>query len=423
MIFRKARVIGAALLLTLASLFTFGFSENGHALGNNLYWCEFSSNSSFNIATNWNTASDCSSGTNRVPANADNLIFDNSAINSPLNITNNISNLDLNSIVFQGSGNAGYSLSGNNISLDNGVSDSGSGAISNTILLNMSLTGDQAFNNGLSNDTLNFAGSVALGAHNLLVTGNSTRTLTLAGLTGSGNLTFNGPPSGSVASYRDSSSNPSFSGPLVINSGAAVQDQSGTLNGYGSGQITVNSGGSYYIFSSSLAATLTNSLVLSGSGDGVTNFGALISCLGPSSCTSSNSVLTLSGDLTLNGNTKVVNGAYSSGGPVPTSSATFDFTGNYFPNAFSLTALANSNTIVNLPPPSGSSSGSGSSSSSSSTSSGSSSNLKAPNTGIAATGASYLKPLIGSSFLALSLILTAPLLVNKLFHKNRDAKK
>lgn len=127
----------------------------------------------------------------------------------------------------------------------------------------------------------------------------------------------------------------------------------GSNNALGNGSITINSGGSLYLRSTSDTGTLPNSFNLAGSGIGSNAYyGSIVNCLGFTSyCEGSGSTtLTLSGDIGLTGNSQVINGNYTpSESSPPINTATFDFTGNITYNGNTLTAVSTSSTIVNLP--------------------------------------------------------------------------
>ena len=339
-------------MLALASLFSLGMGGKANATGLTLYWC-YPYNGVFSTAAYWNTTdSACPTGsTNTIaPGAGDNLVFDNSIVEngSGIDPMNDITGLDVNSITFQGSGPGGYVIeqqnagSTNAITVDNGITDIGTSGLTNNINAGINLNGNQTIS-VTGSDKLAIGSMVNLGSSNLTVS-SSGNNINIAGFSGTGALIFASPSSG-VAKYTISAASSSYSGPVSINSGANVQDTSGSLNGLGSGTITVNNGGSLTLHSPNSSGTLSNNLVLSGSGDGTANYGAIVSCLSQS-CSPSN--LNLSGLVTLNGNTEVVNGSYSPGN-TPSSVATFNFTDKLTTNGHTLTGVAGSSTVLNLP--------------------------------------------------------------------------
>ena len=98
-----------------------------------------------------------------------------------------------------------------------------------------------------------------------------------------------------------------------------------------------------------------------------------------------NTTLTLSGNVSLIGNTEVANGLYTSGeSSAPGYSATLDFTGSITYNGYTLTAIPNSSTIVSLP----------------TTAASSKKNPSAPNTGSGLSTNNSIYAAIGTSLIA-----------------------
>ncbi|MHB1864833.1 MAG: hypothetical protein ACYCPS_01550 [Candidatus Saccharimonadales bacterium] len=396
--------IGAILVVLIIGL-AYLFNSHVQAAGTTLYWCEFSSNSNWNNSTNWNTSSSCSGGTQEVPASGDALVFNNSSLTSSLDLTNDISGLDLASITLEGTGSGAYSLSGDAISLDGGITDTITGPYNDTVSMNISLTASQTFVNNQAGDHLYLGGAINLGTSNLTLATKASQLTVSGSIAGSGTLTLASPPSGSnTAYYILDSADTSFSGPVVINSSAIGEDNSNSFNAFGTGSITVNNGGSLLIESTASTGTLANALNLAGSGISGTGLYAITSCLdNASGCTSANTTLTLPGKITLLANTVLVNGAYTVGeSSPPAHQATFYFTGGGVYNGYTLSGLSSSSTSVTDPTPIVAGSGS-----SSNGVSGSSPNVKAPNTGQGLSIANIYLPIIGAVLIAGSLLLTS----------------
>ncbi len=418
MILKKFSALSSVLVLVLASLFSLAFSGQAQAVGTTLYWCEFASNSNWNTASNWNTSSACSGGTQEVPVSGDSLVFNNSSLTSTLDLTNDIAGLDISSITFMGTGTGTYNLSGDAISLDNGITDTVSTLLNDVVSMSLTLTSSQTFNNNQAGDNLYIDGSVNLGSNNLTLATKANQLVVANSLTGSGTLTLASPPSGSTTAYY-TFDNPStsFTGPVVIDAGAIAKDNSNNLTAFGSGLITVNNGGVLDLLSSNANGTLTNPLNLNGSGVAGTGLYAITSCLSDSpSCTSTNTTLTLSGKVTLAGNTVLVNGAYLVGeSSPPANNAKFDFTGSGIYNGYTLTSLNSSNTTVNDPVAI-------SSTSSTSSTSSSSNPPKAPNTGEGLIATNDYLPIIGGSLIAATLILISVVLSRRLSNFSSSKK-
>lgn len=402
MVFKKISAIGSALVLALSFLLTLVFTTPVQAAGTTLYWCEFGSNANWSIATDWNTSSTCSGGTQEAPVSGDALVFNNSTLTSTLDLNNDISGLDIASITFEGNGSGAYVLSGDAISLDGGITDSISTAQNDSISMNINLTANQTFTNNQAADNLTLGGIINLGANNLTLATRGTQLPISGNITGSGTLTLASPPTGSsTAYYIFNNADTSFSGPVVINAGAIGEDNSNSFNAFGSGLITVNNGGVLLLKSTASTGTLANNLDLAGSGISASGLYALTSCLAYSGgCTTANTTLTLPGKVTLSGNTVLVNGAYivNESSP-PVNNATFNFTGGGLYNGYTLTALTNTNTTVNDPTPILPSSGPGGSSAGT--------KVKAPNTGEGLAKTNVYLPIIGAALMAGSLIVIA----------------
>ena len=142
---KRFGALSSALVLSISSLFIIALPGAVHALGVTLYWCN-PAGGDFNTAANWNTASDCSSGTQEVPAVGDDLIFDNTNLTATAAINNDITGLDIDSITFQGTNSSGYgfTITGDAMSLDNGITESSSSTV-DEIGLDLTLTASQAF--------------------------------------------------------------------------------------------------------------------------------------------------------------------------------------------------------------------------------------------------------------------------------------
>ena len=340
---KKFVALCCSSVIALASLFSLGLGGQANASGTPLYWCSFAGGS-FNNPSNWSIVSgSCSNPSNLVPGSGDDLIFNASqATSTGESIVNDISNLSLDSITFVGSGTGSYTISSSDITLANGVTDTSSNGLTDQITSNINLSASQNISTSGSNKLV-LSGNLNLGSNSATISSGSS-TITLAKLTGSGALNFASPGSG-IANYDVNTGNSStFSGPVNISSNVNVSDTSGSLNGLGSGTITVNNGGSLTLNGGGNSGTLANNLVLSGSGDGSSNYGALISCLGSGGC--STSTINLTGTVTLSGNAQLVNGSYTPGN-TPSSVATFNIS-KLTANGHTLSAVGSSGTVINL---------------------------------------------------------------------------
>lgn len=376
------------------------------------YTCTWTgaSNSNFNNAGNW---SGCNSSYPQ-PGDHDNLIFDNTSLGSDANLSNNISNLNLTSITFQGNNVNDYSftLDGNPINLSGGITDTMDAVPtlgSHSGSFGITLTGNQSFTSS--------GGEISIYDLNT-----STYNLTTLDevfvntISGSGNVDVTSDQSPSLAGLNLGPTTSTYSGQISVENtaGLTLDFDGGGLDPMGTGSIVVKSGGSLFVNSSLDSTTVPNDITaLSGAGGTNSSYGAITSCLGDSSgCTSdgNNTTVTLSGNVTLTGNTQLVNGAYYSGEPsLPANTATFDLTGTVSLNCYTLTALSASSTIVTLPGstptgcPASSSSGSGSGSSTGSTTDGTETTPKTPDTGVGLDTKSAVLPLIGTTIAAIGI--------------------
>ncbi|HVW23152.1 MAG TPA: hypothetical protein VHB51_01530 [Candidatus Saccharimonadales bacterium] len=147
---KKLFQLGAATLLSTSSLMILTIVPARAATA--LYWCN-TSGGNFNTAANWNTASDCSSGTQQVPTGGEDLIFDVTGLTADETVNNDISSLAVNSISFTGSNATfkDYTLSGNGITLNGDISDSTAlGRINLDLTLGANITVTQTGSNSFS---------------------------------------------------------------------------------------------------------------------------------------------------------------------------------------------------------------------------------------------------------------------------------
>jgi hypothetical protein len=326
------------------------FPGIAHALGTTLYWCTATS-SDFNTAANWDTNSNCSGGTQEVPATGDNLVFSDSVTSGDVSLNNDIPSLSLGSITFSGGSTTNtFTITGDSLTLSGGITDNGH---FDSLDIDLTLAADQAFA-GSAGEAGNLGLSSSPSAINT-----GTYTLTLSGgwtindtFTGSGTITDN-----NIQGESFYSSSPAFTGTVIVPTESEF-DYYGVDAFPDASLVTVQNGASLGVFSmttSQMAMTLAEPLSLAGNGTSFTNQGnqtqyngVLYSCLGnnpnlegcDNQAGSSGTVLTLSGKVTLTANAEVY--SYSPSG-------TFKLTGAYDPGSFSLTALTGNDTAIILP--------------------------------------------------------------------------
>jgi hypothetical protein len=228
--------LATASVVAFSALLTVGITGIAHA-ATSLYWCEpVSSDHKFSTAANWNTAADCSSGTNQAPAGGEDLVFDSANITTATSLNNDVSNLSVESMTFTGNTNS-YTITGNAMTLTGaaaGLTQSGTNLPHLNVAL--TLTGSQTFTTGAE---------MSLGG----------------ALSGSGNITMAG--SGTL----DLVTSPSYSGTLTDATGiVSLSNTSGT---FAFGTITVTSGGALTLTNTATGdATFTFPLNLGGTGSG-----------------------------------------------------------------------------------------------------------------------------------------------------------
>ncbi len=271
------------------------------------------------------------------------VVFDNQYVTTAQTINVRDTNKTVNNIYFGGP--YSYTLNGSSstrtIFLDNGT-----GTNASVIGVYNSLAGNAnhaintritAQNNviveNLTNQTLSFGNRFTIGANALTV--NTTGTVTMTSLFGSGTVTKKG-----SGSYILSSANTSFTGNTLIDAGTLQIGNASALGSSGSGSVTVNSGGTLALSNTSTVATKTLNL----NGSGAAGTGALRNVSGTNTwagavnLNSTSTVGVSAGQLTISG---AISG---SGGLTKVGANTLILTGN---NTFTGTTTVNAG-ILNL---------------------------------------------------------------------------
>jgi len=295
-------ILTFVIVCVLFVSFTSRFSQSVYA--STPYACTWTgdgTNNNFSNQYNWSGCNDNSPQ----PEDNDNLIF--SSISKTIILNNDISNLQLNSILFSGPYSGNLTIEGSSFNLSNGIVDSSSGInLANEINTKINLTNSQTFDISSSNDYLTL-NTINLDIYSLTLNANSNNGFSInGGLTGSGNLTVDGV--GNLLNMTSPS--PNFDGSTFINNGVLVQIADPSLDSLGDGLITINNGGALEIESPNSTATFNNPLNINGLGDpDIGAYGAVISCLGnlDGCTTSNNTTLYLTGKIT-SGDSEVVNG-------------------------------------------------------------------------------------------------------------------
>ncbi len=197
----------SAAVIGLSTLMTVGFTGVASAAGLNCTWTG-ATNNNFNTASNW---SNCSGG---VPSTGDNLVFDVTSLSTSKNLTNDISNLSVATVTFQGTVSdlnyVTYTLNGNAFTVTSGIVNTSNttASIGNALTLS-------------GNITINAGQFVSL---NGAVNGNAT--VTKAG-TGGVYFAVDGALSGSLTANAGSvyvgSAAALGSAAIILNDGADIQ--------------------------------------------------------------------------------------------------------------------------------------------------------------------------------------------------------
>lgn len=312
------------------------------------YTCTWTgaTNNNFSTATNW---SGCNSAA-PVATDNDNLVFDNTNLNASKTLNNDITNLQLGSITFSGTSSQfyNYTLTGNTVTISGGVTQNSN--VYQTMKLNVTLSGNQSFSGSSTLYIGDFssvgAQTLALSSYNLTLSfsGSCNSVKIYSTLTGSGNLTDN---SNIVTLNADS---PNYTGAMAVNSGSSLAANSSQALGSSTSTTTVASGAALDLgFSSD--TTFAEPITVSGTGVG--SAGAIIAsdpvvgvCAGGGGSTTTHTA-TLSGHVTLLGNTTVNPTQYHNVNITGQLSGSFTIT--IVPGAVGTLSINSSNNTSNTP--------------------------------------------------------------------------
>ncbi|HVV66867.1 MAG TPA: hypothetical protein VHB72_02205 [Candidatus Saccharimonadales bacterium] len=258
---------GSLLLIGLAFVIApFGAviaSGTAAAAGSTCTWTGSGDGTSWSDSGNW-------SGCGGEPQNGDSLAFDSSGLSTDTFLSNDLSNLQVGSITFSGSGPYGYIINGNAISLNNGILDS---APSNVTGLNLAitLTSNQTFITTSATGTLDVGNSTFnIGSYNLQV-GGAGWTQIDAAIVGSGTMAFNGNASAIYLLYGNNSG---FSGPVNIAGGTLIIN-AGYTDPLGTSHVTIANGATLQeSINANGTYTVANPITLAGNGANNASYGA-----------------------------------------------------------------------------------------------------------------------------------------------------
>lgn len=302
-------------------------------------WTGAGSNSNWSNASNWS---------NGVPAKNYSLIFNlapNTSIGE-LASNNDLIGLTLNSLTFEGGtpnahGSESIRLTGNPISLSNGIIDTTQADVGSSITFGVSLTSNQTFNlNGsLGFDPVSSSNLAStdlnLGSHTLRITGSNGVSFNY--LSGAGTLIVN-PTNGDTAVIGVGQPSPNFTGSVKVETGLFAITYGNSL---GTATINVSNSATLRIVTSSSSSPLANNINLMGKGnaDSSGNYFGAINIVG------SSQNVTLSGKITLAGNTQL--GIYDDSSNNPgDGTGTYTLTQAPTLNGYSLSGLTSNTKIV-----------------------------------------------------------------------------
>lgn len=354
---KKLSVLAPAVVLSSAALLNILVPQLAHATPPTLYWCN-TAGSNFNTASNWNTNSSCSGGTNEVPATGDNLVFDVTNLSADATVDDDISGLSVGSITFQGSNSSGYyytiaSSENNTLTVTGGITQS-SVEFAN-IKLNLTLSGAQSITNtnlgslaigdssGITPTTL------SVGTSTITMVGNTSCAATniYSSLSGSGVIDDNY-TTGGVSLNTDS---PSFTGTINVNGSQLVSNSSQALGS--SAATTVVASGASLALGYSANTSFPENISLDGTGP--SNVGTIVTeapqdmdCgAGGGTGYSTTYVATLTGTVTLQSNATILtNQGYDLDVDGPLSG---DFTLTAAPNSAGTLTIDSSDNTSNTP--------------------------------------------------------------------------
>ncbi|HET9721855.1 MAG TPA: hypothetical protein VFP32_02385, partial [Candidatus Saccharimonadales bacterium] len=324
---RRLLYLSSSIMVSLSSLLVINFGR-AFAVANNCTWTGASSNN-FNDATNW---SSCNS---TVPQTGDNLVFDNTSLGADATVNNDMTGLSAGSIVLNGSGDFGFILTGNPLTVTGGISNSASSTSSLELDMALTLTGDQTITatpgggNFITFGDYSSPSTLNIGTSNITISQATVQANDA--ISGSGSITTSTP----VALAGDNSG---YSGDITINSGGEILVMTST-SPFGSGAVTVNSGASLY-FALPGDTTVANDITLSGTGVDQST-GTLQNAdfihFGPGNGPANGGKLTLSGTVTLSSDV-VYSGDLATG-----------ITGTYTPNGHTISVLAGAQGTITTP--------------------------------------------------------------------------
>ncbi len=324
----------------------------------------------------WDTATNWSAGT---PTTGESVVIDVASVKQPtggtaVTFNNNIPTLSINKLTVNGTG-AGFNVKGNPLTITGGLALDITAVHGSTtppqvqFVNSVTFTGNQTVQT-MSNDELFFTGTttsstVSIGTSTVqFIAAKSSDMAFDAPIVGSGEIDI--PASTTTTGNVDfNTASPSFTGKVLINDGATTglsnQNPNGTgvnsVDAFGTGTITVANGGFLELNETgSNTFTVPNNITVIGNGavspskDNGDNTGAVTTCItsAQQGC-GAGATVTFTGTITLTGNATF--GAYYGNGTaqVPPSTTVTYAIKNLTASEHTLTAVANSKAVVQLP--------------------------------------------------------------------------
>ncbi len=219
-------------------------------------WTAAGDGTSWSQSSNW-------SGCGGAPQNGDDLVFDTAVLGATSHPTNDISNLQVGSLAFTGTGMYPYHISGNPITLGSGITDNSQ--TGGSLNLDITLTANQTFTTHGLTDIESSTTGLTIGAYTLNVvnTGSGSGVGLYAHIIGTGAINFS-----SSGDNFINNNNPSYSGPITVNSGILIINASNT-NQLGTGPLTIADGASLQeSINSNGTYSIANPITVMGAGAG-----------------------------------------------------------------------------------------------------------------------------------------------------------
>jgi hypothetical protein len=295
----------------------------------------------WSVAGNWNVSTDGGTtwvGASTAPQSTDNsgagddLVFDGTALTTTANLTNDLTNLTVDTINSIGTANTGvYNVGGNSLTVTAGTTSTSGVFVG--LSNNVSLSSSQNYGAANKFSTIALQGTLTVPSG---VTLTALSPISISTLSGGGSIIFAGTTNTSPNFHSILNSSSNFSGSLDIQSGAVLQVTDPA--NLGTAALTIENGGQLSINSQGAAATssltVANNITVSGNGAAVQfqNKGAIsASYFDTTSSKSADATVTFSGLVNLVGDTGLSS--------VYPSNVTYNFT-NLKTNGHALTAVA-----------------------------------------------------------------------------------